>query len=488
MYLFSRQFLLIETSAAHRFQKSWSSIKLGQYTLFHAPDLGMHTLAKNGVCYVLLGFAFHSCDAMLSEPEMLERLTNPENDLLEETDQWCGSWLLIRKQDKRVTLYPDAGATRKAFVCLQEGTCFAVATDPALIKSVVEVVPNHNHKATDFYQSPFFSKQLIRLGFLTQYRQVKQLLPNHRLILPNGTLERIFPRTARAEIGPEQCIDRLAFYWENILTAANRRFQLNCAFTAGLDSRTLVAATEALADDVHYYTFYRLSRKKQRPDFQIPPRIARDFHLDYQQYRIEEAVEVPEKDLFSRSYDLVPTRRLPTFFNGYFRNFDREKDLQLIGTISEVCKRYYGEALVNDGRSLTKAAGFPAFAYVEDHFEEKYQELSRLEQSYGYDLRDLAHWEQNVTNFAAQNMQYTTFVGNVFSPFNCRQLMQTLLHAPPKFRDKQNHQLYRLFIDRMAPGLNRYPYNPTLKIQLIRLGKRLGIYQFYKRYATKWQL
>lgn len=479
------QFILYKNRPEINLPLGWKRFNIRNFQLLVAPELTIYKVKNEYVTYYLIGVAFHVRYPEINEQDILNRFPINYDEFLDEIDYLCGNHIIIRETTDAVILMNDNAAAMKAFYLLNEtGSAEAVASDPATLKLFYELKIDRSKEALEFYNSDFFKKNKIRLGDKTQFKNVYQVLPNHYLNISESKIYRFFPRSPKQELSIEESISNVQFYTQNVIKAASRKYNLKCGLTAGWDSRLVLASTKNEQKEVSYYTFRGSRQKKQQKDIEIATRISENLGLTYEVIDASNPPTDIEIKKISENYSIIPLSKFKIVCNG-FESFDKEKDIALLGVISEIAKNYYESVNVKDGDSLARAAHFERFQYVVEHQQKKFDELKPICDKYGYDLRDIAHWEQDITNFAAQGIQYNSYALRTISPFNSREIIKTLLATPRNLRDKHRHSYYKKYLGVVWPELNSFPINPTLKKRLIVFTKKIGLYGLYKYIAVR---
>lgn len=480
---FNNQYLISKKEMACPID-GWHTVSLGKNKLFHSPHLNLYKTNNNGVSIFLLGFAIHVLHPDWNEQEIVEAFPDEQNALLDYLDHLCGIHLIIVQKEGMTRLYNDAAGVMKMFYLRENGEISAIASDPKVLETSFTLTRDSREEVKAFYHSDFFLNTGIRLGSQTQFTNVEQVLPNHTISLENGQIIRYFPRQQKDVITIEEALDNTHHYFSNVISAAHRRFTIKCSMTAGWDSRMVLAMTKEYHKDIQYYTFMLPSFSPNHEDVKIPKRMSRALGLNHE--FSSKAIQLDETSLknLKNSFTLLETENIDTYLGG-FAKYAEENNALLVGTVSEICKNYYDNVTINDGASFAKAAHFPVVPYTIAYFEKKLTELKEIQEKFNYDLRDIAHWEQDITNFAAKRTLYLFSFVRAFSPFNARIILKTILSVPREMRDKQQHEFYRQYLERFYPELLNFPVNPSLKQQLIRLGKKMGIYSAYKKLSTQ---
>lgn len=478
------QFILYKTTNQISVPEGWKEEQTGEFKLLIAPELPVYQSENGDVRYIMLGLAFHIQDSSMDEMDILKHLPSEFDAYLNAVDFLCGNFIIIRKTKEAISMINDAGSAMKIFYHIDaNGNIDSAASDPAFLRVFVPLHINENPDAKAFYKSSFFVKNKIRLGNKTKYSDVYQVLPNHLLNLTESKTERFFPRDNNENLTLQESVSKLNFYLNNVIDAASRKYNLRCALTAGWDSRMVLAATKKHKANTTYYTFHREGKKNQKLDMKLARLMADKLDLNHITYKVTNNINNEYLSNIQNNYDQIPRNKAEVIGN-VFSKFDDRNDLALLGLISEIAKNYYEAVIVKDGITLTKAAHFKECSYVVNHQQNKFEELKPLCDKYGYDLRDIAHWEQDITNFAGQSMQYHSYMMRSFSPFNSREIIKTILGTSRKMRDKHRHKYYRYYLKKYWPELLSFPLNPSFKKKMIVFGKKTGFYTVYKIFTN----
>ncbi len=486
MEKFSHQYILLKNNHDSHLDHTWSIIEFKDYTLYTSPNLKVFQFENNDSKLVLLGFCFHVLKPDLDEEEILLSAPADKTAFLDYLDALCGNYLLMKETHGVLELYHDPAGVFKMFSYAPNNVCLAVGPDPAIIHEHFPLQKSKKAESIAFYQSEFFKKNLVRLGKHAIYEDVQQVIPNHSLLVNANTINRYFPRAKKEAIDLETAIEKVHTYTSNCMDAAYRKYQIRCTLTGGWDSRMVLAFTKKHRHNTEYFTVTKPPFKHSHYDIQIPQKICKKLGLTYKIYEREVLLTEEEQQNAMDSFTWLNQSNL---FNilGPFSRFKSPDQLILIGSVSEICKNYYDSVNISDGKSLSQAAHFPVMTYTVDHFQKVYDEMKHIQDQFDYDLADLIHWEQDITNFAGAGIMLRSFTTKTFSPFNCRLVIKTVLSIPRKYRDKQRHTFYKAYIAAQFPELNEFEVNPNLKKELIVLSKKMGIYNIYKKISTRFR-
>ena len=87
--------------------------------------------------------------------------------------------------------------------------------------------------------------------------------------------------------------------------------------------------------------------------------------------------------------------------------------------------------------------------------------LGSVDQSRSIPLLDLFEWEQGHGNWLAMcQTEFDIAWQDIFSPFNCRRILEMMLSVPARFRTGPDHELFINIIANRWPELLEVPINP----------------------------
>ncbi|MBX2817084.1 MAG: hypothetical protein KTR24_13845 [Saprospiraceae bacterium] len=451
--------------------------ELNGYTLYSRCRLEVSTEASKTI--VLLGDAIDFQNPLRSNEEILALGINEKN-IFEYFKFVGGNYVVIIIEVDSILIFHDAGGVFKVFYTTQGGRK-VVASDPRIIRHFTKC--SVDPQGFEFYSHSRFQQKHIRLGNRTKYDNVRQLLPNHALNLSRLTTSRFYPLREIARLSVTDAKQHVRGLMENAVEGFGSRYKLACSITAGFDSRVVLAATRKMTEDIRYYTWTRKDPPEKDIDVAVAKKIALDHNLRYEIFSSPHFITKEYEEALTRRFEILDLTVTTKMLHVY-QKLKAQKIALLVGFVSEVCKNYYGAFNITGPLDLAKAAHMPLVPYVVEYVEESYKGLSSASQASGIDIRDLAHWEQDITNFAAQRSFYISAEVNCFSLFNCRGLLEIILGTERQLRDKYNHPFYRALIKELWNGLEQYPINPDRKTTAIRIAKRLRLYDPYKRWST----
>ena len=423
----------------------------------------------------ITGLAFH-LEEQLSLAELATRLLLSD-DPLNEMDHWSGWFAVVHAKQGQVHAYHDAAAGHKIYMrgLPSQGKWFG--SDPKLSAHWAPLAPHKDKDLRELHDSQWLKKRGIPVGNMTPYEGTRQVGANHRLNWSTFDAERIFPREDAKPMSPDEALDVVIPWLENVMAQATQSHRVNMAVTAGWDSRITLALSRKVKERIHYYTIRHKNTPLTFPDLALPQAMSKEG-FEHSIYEDHDAEYAEQWKAVEASFTHANYKRFHSFFC-MFPEFQPDQ-LTIVGTVSEVAKNYLEHIPISTARQALRAAHLVEHPSIEAHFQKWMDQEAPVIERHGYRVLDFLHWEQDVTNFAGLGMQQINHVVHQFSPFNSVKVLQALLSTPPHVRDKYIPKLYAQLIRTAWPELMNHPVNPFFKEDAIRLLKRTGLYNPYK--------
>ena len=478
--MFKNQYLL--TKKKIPMQKGTTKIDIGEFNLYFDNEIEYYTTQKKNTQITLLGYIFHCYNSMSEQKQIEYLLTLNNEELLNEIDKWCGHFVLFVGV-KDIKIYTDACASFKVFYG-ETNNSKVIGSDPNIINNFFDFEEDTDADKLRFYQSTFFKKKSTKIGHDTRFKNLYQLVSNHCLDIKSFKSVRVFPRKERIELSEEIAGKKLIEIFNHLTFMIEKRHTIYSSLTAGYDSRLLMAATKKISKEVNYYTFKVPNKRKDFIDYTLPKKIASDLRLKYTFITIKELAKDIKKNIIN-SYDFPRIREFEQYHNIFPEN--KKSNILLVGFVNEVAKNYLESVKVKNGKDVVRAVHLPDSNYLEKYYQNWLNKNKNLISELNYEVLDFIHWEQDITNFAGQNIHYAHHYVRLFSIFNSREILRIMLSVPTKKRDGKSPIFFRYLIKSMWPDLINYPFNPTIKEKSILFMKKIKIYPFYKHLQNKFQ-
>jgi hypothetical protein len=290
---------------------------------------------------------------------------------------------------------------------------------------------------------------------------VGHLPPNHFLRCSTGVAERFYPYgDSAAFVGEGGVVASAAALLRGSVAAAAHRWRLALAITAGVDSRTVLAASREHIDDIALYTLQLGPGSTPSPDVRIGGELARAVGAEHQVLRPSapspEFAEAFEQSTVSAHYD----RRGANIWSTAQAFPDT---VVLNGNGLEVARCFYYAAgthapVTDAGRLLDLVTGWRSVDAIADRMREWLADANNVCET--IDVLDLFYWEHRMGGWASQNFMESGIAHEVFPPFNNRALLESLLTVPAARRHAPDYPLFRELWRAMWPELLEPPVNP----------------------------
>jgi hypothetical protein len=270
---YRRQFLL-STVQVNRFT-SWKKARVSQqlYLAVH-PDLELTQVNAYGVELTLLGYLIDPDYHARNNKEILQDILQQGTDhvkLFKQTSRFSGRWILILSNNAGTILFNDPTGLRSVYYTDLNIEPFYCASQPGLIADILKCHYSKEAKK-DFLNSSYFmnDKEYWWPSGTSLYDGIKQLVPNHYINLQKKEIKRFWPGEDITPLDIENGVAQSSVMLKNLMKSAANRFELAVSVTAGIDSRTVLAATRDISKQTYYYTLIYYGLNYNSPDIKIP--------------------------------------------------------------------------------------------------------------------------------------------------------------------------------------------------------------------------
>ena len=390
------------------------------------------------------------------------------------THRLAGRWLVILPDhDGEISIFGDAAMLMPVFHCRRDG--FFASSSLSYLTGVVEpeIEP---WAARDFAGPRYLRPDMVeqtkgrtdstwwRLD-VTPYSGVRSLIPNH-VVHSSGRIERLwpagehdYPNRLSVENASEAVLERLI----NVLKAVPRSGTVKMPLTAGLDSRTLVAA--ALAADIPFdcYTYAPSDTASTGQDFHadmaIAKRICEDFNIKHDELLMPVTVNKNDVgDIFRNVREQITSPTLPREIVVLKNLIADQAGIFLNGNMAEIGRVFYGPFSWKNAderllASITRATNETPILTAYGRWLSDLKPYAKK-----FSMTDLLYWEDRMGNWQSSFQQQVNPIAPIVSPFNCHAILTTMLALP--IGDRIGGSLQKTLIKKAKPRLMKYPFNP----------------------------
>jgi hypothetical protein len=462
-FLYRRQFVLGPAPApgfGH-----WPTVSVGGRLTLHAhPDLTLTQVTRGRFELTALGDLVDGLHPERGNVEVLQAIASQATasvDVTRLTAGCGGRWVLIAWDGRSTILVHDACGLRMVNYCSDRTRGPWCASQPGRIAEVLGLERDPIAQA-EFVESDYVVSHAEYQwpGTGTPYASVRRLLPNFYLDLDTQQAHRYWPREPIPQLSEADAVLRAGSLMRGLVTGAGRRFPLALPMTAGVDCRTILAASREIAPQLYCYTL-RFARHDERyPDFVVPSRLLPKLGLRHHLILCPPAMTGAFADMYRRNV-ASPHETAGAIAQGLLAAYPGDH-VCLTSHMSEVARCYYVKLLRRVPEHVTadmllEVEHMQNSPFARRHVEEWLLDALRVEKQTGFSVLDLYLWEQA---WGGEGEAEWDIVQERFPVFSCRELLVTLLGAPMASRRQPGNALYTALMRHLWPEVLSEPFNP----------------------------
>jgi hypothetical protein len=375
-------------------------------------------------------------------------------------------------------LVTDATASRKVFYCRKDGGVYC-ASQPHLLAATLQLEITRDPSRLSFYGSNEFRRlNNANIGNTTCYDGVFQLTANHYLDYINLKCIRFWPNQKSSVQPFKKVVDISAAMIKGYINSIGHRYKLMLPVTGGKDSRLLLSATADISDQVYYYINKDPKAGVKSYDVEIPKTLLPKLGLDFHVLIPDQQVDPDFRKVYFENNPYANEAFLPIIYN-YHANFSDRVNLP--GTFVNVVEDVY-EVFCQKitPRVLAELIHIERFDYAEEYFTDWLNGCEDLCRQLNFNVLNLLYWEERVANWGTQLQLDKDIAQDDIIPYNSRLLMQTMLSADLKYREKPDFYIFTEITRALWPETLQAPCNPDIKMDVLKISKRLGLMKALK--------
>lgn len=253
------------------------------------------------------------------------------------------------------------------------------------------------------------------------------------------------------------------------------------AVTAGIDSRTLLAASREITDKIYFFINKERDLNDKSPDIWVPRKLFSTLNVPFQVHEVPGDVDDGFKQVFLTNTFFSSERILPTIFNVYFKNHSDKVNILGLGEIGRA--RFGYEPKKVSAYYLAFALGYKKSKYAVKQCQGWLKEVLPAARQYGLDIMTMLYWEQVFGNWGAVGNSESDIAMEEFNPYDSHYLYETLLSVDEKSIKGNRRIIFIEMLRKMWPELLEYPLNPpdTMKAKAAFLLRKIGVYPVLKK-------
>jgi len=482
---YRRQFILSRAYIA--LLDDWVCLQIGQYFLHTHPALEVNRAADTKKCLVLIGNIFDPANPEKENTDILrEILANVYSmeSLISWIKRYAGSYALLYKDDGETAILHDALALREIYYCSKENQIIC-GSQPNLLVNFAkpEIKPRNDPDFLEYYtkhsKNSKWNPYCKWIGDETYYEGIKHLLPNHYLDINRCEVRRYWPNEHLKRLDIKEAISMSCSFLQGSIRALANRHSLMMAVTAGIDSRTLLAATRGIQDKIYYF-INNQGLGAGHPDISVPKKIFESIGIPFHIHDVPNYVDDEFRKVFLNNTFFATERILPTIYNVYFKNHSEKVNILGIGEIGRT--RFGKKPIKLDSYRIAYKMKYKEGRYVLNQAERILAELLPVSREYSLNILTLLYWEHWLGNWGATGNSESDIAIEELNPYDSHKLYEIFLGVDDKYTNYYNPLIFRGMIRKMWPELLEWPINPPYKIKskVFKCFKEMGIYQLLK--------
>lgn len=468
--LYRNQFVLGPTFLDE--MASWKKTKIrDSMCLTTHPDLNVCQVCRGNTTITLLGYVLDPDHPEASNNDVLYGVIDEiaEFDrILDRSWKWGGRWIVIVDDGRHIRLFHDAVGLRQVFYTdvghTSELWC---ASQPGMIAERLAL--GMDQSALNFINS---LKQRDREywwpGESGPYKEVRHLPPNHFLSLDTGAIHRYWPDRPFKKLPLEEAIGKTAETLQGLLESASNRYDLAVSLTAGWDSRLVLAASKRIHHKVSYVTVRQAGMPPNHADLSVPSLLVSQLGLKHDVVEAPSAMNGKFMTVFQKNWPFPHEKWGPDA--QAIMQYNSQGKVVVTGSAAEVVRFFYGQ--MPNGQITPQSLS--SLTMGGDLFATRAFEkwLMGTKDIFNYNLLDLFYWEQRCGNWLAMcQLEFDIAWKDIFTPFNCRELLVNMLGVEEAYRKPPAYQLYKQVMLQLWPEVLSAPINPHKEKSVAVLAK-----------------
>jgi hypothetical protein len=451
------------------------------------PALNTYQARNAGRSLTLVGYILDPDRPQSSDADIIETLILKLTDFesfIARTHNYGGRWILVVNDGRKIALLNDAVGLRQVFYtetpyadqlwCASQPEIMAGLLGLTMDKAAVGFINSYEFRVNPEFRFP---------GNSSPYREIKHLLPNHYLDLKTGLCRRYWPSNALPEIGLDEAIENVSSILQGLMQSAANRFDLALSITAGLDSRVVLAASRPISHSITYMTVRQIGMPDDHADLTTPSQLLSKLGLNHDIVKSSLIIDDEFIEIFKQNVP-IPHYVYAPDAQAILKHYAQCK-VAVTGSSSEV-SRFSFRALTNKSqREKLTLLDFADLQHMGKHkfaFHHYQSWLDGLGPLYNVDLLNLFEWELDDGNWLAMcQLEFDIAWKDIFTPFNCRSLINCLLSIKPHYLHTPKFEFHHRLISNLWPEVLNVPINPHKH-------KKAGLFSKIKSFARMRQL
>lgn len=450
--LYARGFLLCRPENTPSAVAGWRKRDLHGWCLRTDPRVPVDHAVRGEREVWIVGDAFHPARRVFKQ--MAQHLL--EGGLLETLDGIAGRFLLIHRDGSRIEIYHDAMGARSIFygdgVVASHAGLAAEVLGSGLRDWIIPFITSRGYLQRDVKYLP---------GLDAPFVGVRQLTPNTRLVLPQGHVERYWPRAGMVQTDRAQALASLNEHLEGLRAYLEENsLEPIIGLSAGRDSRGVFAALAPLRPRL--FTFVRSAdaQSAHSADSRTARQIAGTADLEVEIIKIPAP---PQLDTASTGF-AVTFRQNTGYVRGnnsswveHFAGLPPTEHLFVRGFGGEVMRGFYPQIQEVNPQSLSHLYDVNAGSRMSRDAFAQFIEVAAWGRDalFGYDLAGMFYWEHRMGTWGAIALSESDMAFRGLPGYNSRDLFGVFMGLPAEI---DRRSIFESAVVGMRPDLGDIAY------------------------------
>jgi len=442
--------------------------------LYAHPNASVAVSSLEGNAVAVIGEVIHPDHPQVNQSGIAAALVRSVGNRQAEIDKLVGRFVIIDSDRRRgLTIQSDAIGMRSVYFGQR-------CDDRTIAASAAKLVSRACHGGNNSKRSGAF--RLGYPGIQTPYLGVLRLPPNSLLELDSGALRRFFPIEPIDACTINESLDFALSQAHRVVSGAMKRKPILLSLTAGLDSRTTLAATRGLWPGLTFFTYRGSDLASHGRDILVASDIARTLGLRH--LKLDYAELIPDPWVIAAIKDNSFGSHQHKLACAYHRYFGGHRLVHVRTNLMELARsNLYG---YHDAKP--EFSGGPATAHKMAQFYalagklkpsdrhvaafEQYCALTKINDALNFanawDLYFVEHrmgaWHSGIV--AESDVAFDTIIA-----FNSRNIIRRFMGVPQETRFMS--ESLRQHLKRLMPEIAQIPINPKVYPDKSTTGLRL---------------
>jgi hypothetical protein len=453
--------------------------------IYSHPSLEIVKVNNSLTGVLLLGYIIDPLNPDHRSDDIVNRLAEnckTKESFFKEIQLLSGRFVLLYKNDTNFLAMGDTCALRNLYYSfIDDDTTLTSSPKMFLDLYKIELVIS-DLKQELISMKEYIDSERYWFGEESFDDRLRKVLPNHYLDITNKKVKRT-PIYREELISINDTLEYTATVLKGSLNAIIRRFKVLQPITAGIDTRTLLAASKEFKDNIHYYSFDTSSLKVRPPDSWVPQRLSERLGLCFHLIRPgnlkeEFLTEYKKEHIFPR---ILP--QLPQIQYHYY-NYSNKNAVRICGFGGEISRNRAGltKRRINTSMISHLLFGYQGKSeYLNRAIDTWLEEARPYSEEYNLPLLDLFYWEQQMANWGSQYPFEQDIAIEEFCPWYNKNMLLSVMRTDPKERSMFKSKFHYNLVKHLWPEALAEPINPVGFIGYLKgLTGRKSLLRYYK--------